>query len=890
MKSAFALAVLAAGMRADDALAILERRCVSCHNPEAKMSGFDVSSRAALLKGGLQGVDLVAGDPARSRIIEFVTAGKMPPAGKLPQPEIESLTDWVAKGAPWGDRESLYAARKRAGAGWWALQPPVKPPVPPVAGATNPIDAFVQAKLAEKGLSPAPPASRRTLIRRLHFDLTGLPPGMEDLEADYAETVERLLASPAYGERWARHWLDVARFGETDGGEHNNERFTAWKYRDYVIDAFHSDKPYDQFVREQVAGDLMDTSLARATGFLVAGPWDSVTKKINKDELMARSIRQDELDDMVTATMATFMGLTVNCARCHDHKFDPIPTRDYYRLTAVFHGAGFGERVTATEAEKKSRDAALKPLREEMDRVKKAMARLDSGTRLRLLTGRYREFDARRSDKTRQIPVNEVWNRNRFAPVTASQFRFVVTGAAGKRVHIGRFELLPAGGTQRNWNSEREARPDAPVVFEWRLDQPATVSEIEWSTGLDGGAPRIYRFEYLADGTQWKQACSSLDHISPIELLLPELSEEELKSALPGDVRREWEALARQRDELQKRIDAVPAIESVHAVTPEPMKPAYVLERGSLTRPGSEVAPGALTAVWSLDADLGLPAGATDRERRLALARWLTDRKNPLTARVMVNRVWKWHFGNGIVNTPSDFGYNGDRPSHPELLDWLAVEFMEQGWSVKWLQRLIVSSQTYRQSSRFNQAAHAVDAGNRLLWRIPLKRMDAETLRDSILAVAGNLNPERGGPGYFLQKKAGGGSYMYKVVDYDGPAVWKRSVYRFVVRGGERIFLDSFDCPDPAVAAPERSAANTPVQALTLLNSRFVLGQAESLAKKLERERPDLEGRIVRAYERILQRKPADSELSEGREFAGRFSLALYVRALLNGNEFVYVP
>jgi hypothetical protein len=643
-------------------------------------------------------------------------------------------------------------------------------------------------------------------------------------------------------------------------------------------------------MREQVAGDQMDTSLARATGFLVSGPWDSVTKKINKDELMARSIRQDELDDMVTATMATFMGLTVNCARCHDHKFDPIPTRDYYRLTAVFHGAGFGERVTATEEDKKAREAALKPLREEMDRVKKAMARLDGGTRLRLLTELYREFDARRADKTRQIPVNEIWNRNRFAPVTASQFRFVVTGAAGKRVHVDRFELLPAGGVQRHWSAEQEAKPDAPVVFEWKLDRPATVSEIEWTTGLDGGAPRIYRFEYLANGTEWKEACSSLDHISPIELLLPELSEEELKGALPENIRREWQTLARQRDELQKKIDAVPAIESVHAVTQEPMKPAYVLDRGSLTKPGAEVKPGALSAIRSLDADLGLPADANDRERRLALARWLTDTRNPLTARVMVNRVWKWHFGNGIVNTPSDFGYNGDRPSHPELLDWLAVEFMEHGWSVKWLQRLIVTSQTYQQSSRFNQAAHAVDAGNRLLWHMPLKRMDAETLRDSILTVAGNLNPDRGGPGYFLQKKAGGGSYMYKVVDYDGPAVWKRSVYRFVVRGGERIFLDSFDCPDPAVATPERSAANTPVQALALLNNQFVLGQSESLAGKLEKERPDLEGRIGRAYERIFQRRPTDSELSEGREFAGRFGLALYVRALLNANEFVYVP
>jgi hypothetical protein len=891
MKAVLGLLLAAAGMRADDALSILERRCVTCHNPEAKMNGFDVSTRSAILKGGLQGVDIEPGNPGRSRLIEFVSSGKMPPTGKLPQGEIDALSDWVARGAPWSERESIYATRKRAGSDWWALQPPVRRPVPAIAGATNPIDAFVLAKLAEKGLSQAPAADHRTLVRRLYFDLSGLPPRVEDLQAAYPETIDKLLASTAYGERWARHWLDLARFGETDGGEHNNERFTAWKYRDYVIDAFNSDKPYDQFVREQVAGDLMDRKLARATGFLVSGPWDSVTKQINKDELMARSIRQDELDDMVTATMATFMGLTVNCARCHDHKFDPIPTRDYYRLTAVFHGAGFGERITATEEEKKSREAALKPLRQEMERIKKELARLDGDARLRLLTGRYREFDAGRADKSRQIPVNEVWNRNRFTAVTASRFRMVVTGANGKQVRIRRFELLPGGGKHFDWTEAREAKPDAPVVFEFTLDRPVTASEIEWSSGLErDGAPRVYRFEYSSDGIEWKLACSSLDHISPIELLLPEIGDDEVKRELPENARQQWAALALLRQEMQKRIDAVAPLESVHAVTQEPMKPAYVLERGSLTKRGAEAGPGALSAIRALDPDLGLAPDAPDSERRLALAQWLTDRNNPLTARVMVNRIWKWHFGSGIVNTPSDFGFNGDRPSHPELLDWLAVEFMDRGWSVKWLQRLIVTSRTYQQSSRFNQAAHAVDAGNRLLWHMPLKRMDAETLRDSILKVAGNLNPDRGGPGFLLQKKAGGGSYMYKVVDYDGPAVWKRGVYRFVVRGGERIFVDSFDCPDPAVAAPERSASNTPVQALTLLNNRFVLGQAESLAAKLEKERPDMEGRIARAYERIFQRKPNDAELSQGRQFAERFGLALYVRALLNTNEFVYVP
>jgi hypothetical protein len=419
------------------------------------------------------------------------------------------------------------------------------------------------------------------------------------------------------------------------------------------------------------------------------------------------------------------------------------------------------------------------------------------------------------------------------------------------------------------------------------------VAEIRWSadrsTGSKDGAPRVYRFEYSQDGEQWTMAASSLDHIGEVEMELPSVPEEELKAVLPAGSLDERQRLISERDAIQKKIDQVPSLESVHAVKPEPLTKMHVLDRGNLAKPLEEVAPGTLTAVRQLKPDLG--NAEAEGESRLRLANWMADPRNPLTARVIVNRVWYYHFGNGLVNTPSDFGFNGDRPSHPELLDYLANWFMENGWSLKKLHRLMLTSRTYRQSAAFNEKAHAIDAGNRLVWRMPLKRMDAETLRDSLLAITGNLNPKRGGPSYLLQKKAGRGSYMHKAVDYDGPDVWRRAVYRFVVRGGERIFLDSFDCPDPAVATPQRSVSNTPLQALALMNNQFVLRQAGLLAERVEAEAGlAVPKRIARVYELLFQREPSPKEIELGQTFIGEQSFPLYCRVLLNSNEFVYVP
>jgi hypothetical protein len=828
---------------------------------------------------------VVAGNANGSRLLQFVSSGKMPMGGaKLSAADIETLREWITAGHPYATTGATPAAKRV----FWSLRAPVKTAPPDTA--VNPVDAFVRAKLSEKGLTQAPRADDRTLIRRLSFDLTGLPPSADLYKLSYEQAVEALLASPHYGERWGRHWLDVVRFGETDGGEHNYERNNAWRYRDYVIKAFNEDKPYDRFVREQIAGDLIDGAnleLVSATGFLVAGPWDQVSVELNKDKVMAATARMDELDDMVTTTFHTFQAMTVNCARCHDHKFDPIPTRDYYRLTAVFRGVGFGNRKVATPETDAQYQAATKPLRDELDSVKKSLAAIEDPVRLPLMKAKYMAFDKQRDGESRRIPINPVWNRNRFSPVSAKHWRFVITNYAGRQPAVKDLQLLPAGLKVETWETSARPSDDAPAI----IALPSTddvVSEVVW-----GGETKVYRLEASDDGQTWRTVCSSLDHVGKVEMDLPEVPEAEWSAQLSSEASQKRSELVRRRQDLEKQLAGIPAPPMVYAAKPRTsVEKAFLLERGSVTREKEEVTPGALSAVAHLGSDFLLGSDAPDSARRKALADWVTNPANPLTARVIVNRVWQYHFGQGIVNTPSDFGLNGDRPSHPELLDWLAVSFMENGWSIKWLHRLILASHTYQQSDRFDEKANAVDASNRLLWRMPLRRMDAETVRDSILFVTGKLDlAHSGGPSFVLQKKDERGAFIYKTLDNDGPEVWKRAVYRFVVRGGERIMLDSFDCPDPAVATPQRSLSNTPVQALTLLNNEFVIKQAGVLADRLEREAGEgREAQITRAYDLLFGRQPSAKEVAAAARFLQTQSLAAYCRVLLNANEFVYVP
>ncbi len=845
---------------------LFAERCLTCHGGASTSSGFSVATREALLRGGKQGAALVAGKPEESRLFQFVSAGKMPPGKKLAPEEIEMVAAWIRQGAPF-DRP-----RKEQ---WWAFRTPLKS-LPPIAGFDNPIDAFVSAKLREKGLDFNPRTDQRTLIRRLNFDLTGLPPAPEQISEQYEKAVERLLASPRYGERWGRHWLDVVRFGETDGGEHNIERKYAWPYRDYVIESFNTDKPYNQFVREQIAGDLIapkDPALAAATGFLVSGPWDSVSAKTNKDATMRMIQRTDELDDMVTTTAATFLGLTVNCARCHDHKFDPIPTRDYYRMAAAFNTAGFGDRDVSTAAQRAEREKFTAPIRKELEPVRKELAALEDPVRTRLMYAKLEAFDRETAKAIRRIPLNPIYNRNSFAMVDASDCVMTFTDQTGSgKARIDKLELLPSGETFGPWEGTAKASLDSPQTMPFTAHAP--FDAIRWSsdrtTGATAGSPLVYKVLCGA-----KPIASSLDHIGRNEAAIPEVSEEELNELLLSRA-----ALVAKRDAIQARLNAIPALPMVHAATALAPTKSYLLERGSVLKPAAEVTPGGLSAVTQLPSDVN---------NRAALADWIANPANPLTARVIVNRVWYYHFGTGIVNTPSDFGFNGDRPSHPELLDYLATSFMEHGWSIKWLHRLILSSRTYQQSSAMNAKAHEIDAGNRFYWRMPLKRMDAETTRDTLLAVTGNLDPTMGGPPFKLQQKEKT-NYIYRALDNDGPEVWRRAVYRFVVRGGERTMLDSFDCPDPSVATPQRSVSNTPVQALTLFNNAFVLRQAGLLARRVSKNAASIPAQVESAYLILLGRKPSARERQLAEEFLSTQSLSAYMRVLLNSNEFAYVP
>lgn len=742
---------------------------------------------------------------------------------------------------------ALLEAQKRP---FWSLKPVVKP-----EGAQS-IDGYLEEKLTAKGLQMNPKADHRTLIRRLYFDLTGLPPAPAALEKSYEATVEELLASPAYGERWGRHWLDVVRFGETDGGEHNYERPNAWRYRDYVIKAFQEDKPYPEFIREQIAGDLLypeNPEKVAATGFLVAGPWDQVQAEINKDKIMAMTQRADELDDMVTTTFHTFQGLTVNCARCHDHKFDPIPAKDYYRLAAVFSGVGFGNRAVGSKEAIEEHQRQLAPLKKELDAAKAAVTALEEPVRVKLLEPRFRALAEQRKNEAQRLPLNPYYNRNDFSSMKATQFRLVFKKAT-KLSWV-------------QWGSERLGAWEGTTL---------PLAGGEYSRIEYAGQRNVYELQASMDGATWKTIASSLEHIGQNEFDLPKVSEAELDQHVDRKA-----ALAR-RTKAEEAIAALPAPALVYAARPKAsVEKAFLLERGSVAKPVSEVAPGAISAVANMPSDLSAP-DADDKTRRLALADWLTNPQNPLTARVIVNRVWFYHFGNGLVNTPSDFGLMGDRPSHPALLDWLAAEFVEHGWSLKWLHRQILATKAYQQSSALNDAAMKVDGANRLLWRMAPKRLDAETLRDSILMVAGKLVQEpRGGPSFTLQKKDDRGAFIYKALDNDGPEVWRRAVYRFVVRGGERIFLDSFDCPDPAVATPQRAISNTPVQALTLMNNEFVWRQAGFLAAKAK----DVDG----LYRVLYQRTPSAREKTLAQGFLRQQSLQALARVLINANEFSYV-
>jgi mono/diheme cytochrome c family protein len=922
-----------ANIVAREVSAILIDQCVSCHGPTQKKGGLDLSRRATALKGGKSGLAIVPGAPDLSLLVDKVAEGEMPPKGALPREQVAALRAWVEAGATYA---SEPLSPRRAGADWWSLRPIIRTVSPPdqqrhPGHATDPtdwiktpIDAFILAGLTAKGLAPAPAADPAALIRRATFDLTGLPPSPEAVDAFVAavetdprafETlVDTLLASPQYGERWGRHWLDVVRFGESQGYETNLPRPGAWPYRDYVIRAFNRDEPFPQFALQQLAGDGDNTDwlTQAATGFLVGGTHDIVGNQTIEGMLQQRA---DDLDDMITATGTTFLGLTIQCARCHDHKFDPIAQKDYYGVQAIFAGVNHAEReLAAADSEGRRREAAgiaaeLAQIEQRLD-AHEPLARPDRDSPGRPMVNSRRNVERFEPVQARMVRLTILATGDRTEPcldevevyTSARQgpgppVNVALARAGGKasasseypNAAIHKIAHLNDGrlGNGASWISRVPGK--GSITITW--PEPATIDRVVWGRDRDAAyRDRLateYYLEAALEAGRWQVVASSLDRVG-YEATVSAAKSAHVTAGLAPEAAQEQAELTARQTKLRARLSQLGATLKVYAGTFSQPGPTHLLVRGDPTRKGPEVLPATVAAVGP---KLVLDASAPELNRRAALARWLADPANPLPARVMVNRVWHYHFGRGIVATPSDFGFNGAPPSHPELLDWLASTYIAGGWRLKPIHRLIITSATYRQSSRLDPKAQGIDRDNSLLWRMTPRRLEAESLRDAILATSGRLDTRMGGPGYNIWEPNTNYVAVYKPRAELGPDAFRRMVYQFKPRSQPDPTFSAFDCPDGALVAPRRNVSTTALQALNLLNSRFVIQQAAYLAERLEAESgPDPGRQVERGFRLAFGRSPSSSERHAAVSLITSHGSAAFCRALYNANEFVYVP
>jgi mono/diheme cytochrome c family protein len=897
-----------------DVRPIFQRHCYECHGEEKQKSGLRLDVKEAAFKGGAgHGPVIITGKAKESPLIQLVTSTDkdelMPSKGEpLSAAEIETLTRWVNEGAIWPSGADLVKLEDKRD--HWSFKP-VANPTPPATKnqywPRNTIDRFILTRLEQEGLRPSPEAERVTWLRRVSFDLTGLPPPPEQVDAfvrdkrndAYERTADELLKSPRYGERWAQHWLDVVRYADTHGFEVNTERPNAWPYRDYVIRAFNSGTPYDRFIREQIVGDALGEDAA--TGFLVTASV-LLPGQIGKDEPSKRLARQDSLDEIVMNIGQTFLGLSVGCARCHDHKFDPIPQRDYYAMQAFVAGVEYGDRDLRTpEAEVARRGAA---------QAKARVAELDKQlARFVPLAG---------AGGVRPM-VNAKLNEDRFAPVKAKRVRFTIRETNNREPCIDELEVFDIAGVNiafasadtiatssgdiivadrhelrhvndgqygnsRSWMSNEKGK--GWVVLEFPKEQ--TIERVVWGRDRQGKyADRLatsYLIEVADASSEWRAVADSTDRRKldpndkkPDAFSTKGLTKSEAKEAME---------VMRERKVLDAKIKEADAQQKVFAGKFRAPDEIRLLARGDPEQPKDLVMPAVLGALGNF----ALPAGSTEQQRRQTLADWIASPQNPLTARVMVNRIWQGHFGSGLVETASDFGRSGLKPTHPELLDWLAQEFIRSGWSVKHLHRLIVLSATYRQSTRHNAVAVEKDADTRLLWRFPPRRIEAEAIRDSMLAVSGRLNLKMYGRGFDLFDKRGGLSGFTPVESFAGDGL-RRMIYAHKVRREREAVFGAFDCPDAGQSTARRRESTTPIQALNLFNSRFTLEQAEAFAGRVKREAgDDIAKQIRHAYQLALSREPDAVELRATQPVVREHGLATLCRALFNANEFLFLP
>ncbi len=907
---------------ATDVEPIFLSRCLKCHGPDQQQSGLRVDQRASLLRGGDFGKpSIVAGDSDESFLLLVVSGDdpdlRMPPEGELLMADqIEILRQWIQQGAAWPGQMSDSADAVTSD--HWSLQPigmdgpsgvdgPSGGP-----GFSDRVDTMITEKLQQHGLSFSPPADPATLLRRVTLVLTGLPPTPEDaqrflddpdgVDVAYTRAVDRLLQSPRYGERWAQHWLDVIRWAETVGFETNLARANAWPYRDWLIQSLNEDKPYDRFIYEQVAGDMVGQDAA--LGFLVSGP-ANLPGQIGRDEEAMRQARQDELDEVIRTVSQGFFGLTVTCARCHNHKFDPILQRDYYSMQAIFAGLTYGER--RLRGELNDRWTA---------RVPEVRSRLE---RLRA------QLETMRQKQGLRPPLGDVHTET-FSPITARAVRMEILatdnggpaslyelqvfsreseGTQPRNVALAALGATPSASSfalanqTRHFDNLIDGSVDRRQAFPWvsaaagaawvQIDfpRPGEIDRVVWERG--GNTPAVYEIKVLDEAGQWQSVANASDRL-PRQSDTRSADKVELHGVSADAVAEIVTKIADVRS-ARAELDRLSAGPQVFAARfSDSPEPTWLLYRGDPMQRREIVPPAIPRVLGGLGlGDLGLDVDAPEPQRRRALAEHLTNPAHPLTARVIVNRIWQHHFGAGLVDSPSDFGKMGRKPSHPELLDTLASQFVADGWSLKQLHRHIVLSRTFRQSSTPRASALQIDAESRLLWRFPPRRLEAEAIRDSILYVSGKLNLQMGGPGFNLFHQRGGLSDYTAIETFDETG-WRRMIYAHKIRMQEVDTFGAFDCPDAGQMKPKRTRSITPTQSLSLFNSPMVLRQAGFFADRLHREAGDMaEAQISRAFEIVFSRLPTDDERARLSEFVKDQGLEQLCRVLMNTSEFLYI-
>jgi hypothetical protein len=826
-----------------DVLPILKAKCLRCHGSERQRGELDLRNRAGILKGGESGAVVSPGAPEKSLLWILLAGDKMPPGKeKLTSAQKTVIRAWIENGAKGADTPALppISAISATDRAFWSFRPPTRPALPvlePTSLARSPIDVFLLAALKKKGLTLSPEAGRASLLRRVTYDLTGLPPSPEEVTAflsdpapdAYERVVERLLASPRYGERWGRHWLDVAGYADSEGIlDADYVRSAAWRYRDYVVRSINAKKPYDRFLQEQIAGDELTgywTAYERdrklpanviegleATGFLRCASDTSRPDFVSIKN--APGYYFQTLDDTVKIVWSATMGLTVHCAKCHSHKFDPLPQRDYYQLQAIFMSA-YRPSQWVPQVQRRLLEATAR----EQAEAQKHNASIDAAiARLRGEHAKYLAEQARLLFEKRLAAL---------PAVLRDDVRGALDGPPAKRSEVQKYLVS---------KFETELRPKGPAL------------------------------------------------------------EQALLKTVAGHAEKNAALTRTVQAENQKRR-TFPEIRALYDLPGEAK--THLLRRGEYLNPGPEVKPGVLSVLSAPAAFTWAPPekGAKTSGRRLAFAKWVTQPEHPLTARVIVNRLWLHHFGEGLVSTPENFGRSGSPPSHPKLLDWLATELVRRDWSLEHLHRLMVLSAAYRQSSRIDETGHAlarkVDPDNRLLWRQRLRRLEAEALRDAILAVSGGLDTAMGGLPVPMVRKGDG-----EVVTGGGEAE-RRSIYLQVRRSQPLTILQVFDQPVIETNCTRRSASTVSSQALTLLNSDFTTSRAAAFAARLLRDHAtDLVGQaLLRAFSRpamAREREVLAAFLTRqadrhGGADAKRRALADLCQMLLSANEFAYV-